>query len=114
MTAKNASLNPSPTLCNAKRIVIDLSHLNEKGFWDVARLSSAPLVASHSNAHALTPSSRNLTDDQLRAIGKSGGIIGLNFAIDFLQNDGRLVETISPSVMIASTPTSAPKPLLVL
>ncbi|MEO6609290.1 MAG: dipeptidase [Aestuariivirga sp.] len=87
--------------CNTKRIVIDLSHLNEKGFWDVARLSTAPLVASHSNAHALTPSSRNLTDDQLRAIGKNRGIVGLNFAIDFLQNDGRLVENIAPSVMIS-------------
>jgi membrane dipeptidase len=86
--------------CNQKRIVIDLSHLNEKGFWDVARLSTAPLVASHSNAHALTPSSRNLTDDQLRAIGKSRGIVGLNFAIDFLQDDGRLIENIAPEVMI--------------
>jgi membrane dipeptidase len=86
--------------CNAKRIVVDLSHLNEKGFWDVARLSTAPLVASHSNAHALTPSSRNLTDKQLRAIGESGGIVGLNFAIDFLQGDGRLVENIAPEVMI--------------
>lgn len=86
--------------CNEKRIVVDLSHLNEKGFWDVARLSTAPLVASHSNAHALSPSSRNLTDAQLRAIGKSRGIVGLNFAIDFLQDDGRLVENITPEVMI--------------
>jgi membrane dipeptidase len=86
--------------CNAKRIVIDLSHLNEKGFWDVVRLSTAPLVASHSNAHALTPSSRNLTDEQLRAVGKSRGIVGLNFAIDFLQDDGRLIENIAPEVMI--------------
>ncbi len=86
--------------CNARRMVIDLSHLNEKGFWDVARLSTSPLVASHSNAHALTPSSRNLTDKQLRAIGESGGIVGLNFAIDFLQDDGRLVENIAPAVMV--------------
>ncbi len=86
--------------CNQKRIVIDLSHLNEKGFWDVARLSDAPLVASHSNVHALSPSTRNLTDEQLRAIGKSGGIVGLNFAIDFLQTDGRLSAAIAPSVMI--------------
>jgi membrane dipeptidase len=86
--------------CNEKRILIDLSHLNEKGFWDVAGLSTAPLVASHSNAHALSPASRNLTDDQLRAIGKSGGIVGLNFAIDFLQNDGRLVENLPPDVLI--------------
>jgi membrane dipeptidase len=54
--------------CNALRIMIDLSHLNEAGFWDVAKLSDAPLVATHSNAHAVTPSSRNLTDRQLQAI----------------------------------------------
>ena len=51
--------------CNRLGIMIDLSHLNEQGFWDVARLSDAPLVATHSNVHALTPSTRNLTDDQL-------------------------------------------------
>ncbi|MEY8840506.1 dipeptidase, partial [Cribrihabitans sp. XS_ASV171] len=48
--------------CNELGIMLDLSHLNEAGFWDVARQSSAPLVASHSNAHAICPHSRNLTD----------------------------------------------------
>ena len=86
--------------CNSKRILIDLSHLNEKGFWDVAGLITAPLVASHSNVHALSPSSRNLTDEQLRAIGKSGGIVGFNFAVDFLQDDGRLNSAISPHVVV--------------
>ena len=47
--------------CNDLRIMIDVSHLNERGFWDVAALTDAPLVASHSNAYALCPSSRNLT-----------------------------------------------------
>jgi membrane dipeptidase len=75
--------------CNAKRIVVDLSHLNEKGFWDAAALSNAPLVASHSNALAICPSSRNLSDKQLSAIGASGGIAGLNFANGFLREDGR-------------------------
>ena len=75
--------------CNALRIMIDLSHLNEAGFWDVAKLSDAPLVATHSNAHAVTPSSRNLTDRQLRAIGETGGMVGLNFATVFLREDGR-------------------------
>ena len=75
--------------CNELRILIDLSHLNEKGFWDVAKLSTAPLVATHSNAHALSASSRNLTDEQIRAIGQSGGMIGLNFANGFLRADGR-------------------------
>src|SRR5215213_6256339 len=55
--------------CAELRILVDVSHLNARGFWDVAELSDAPLVASHSGAHALCPSPRNLTDDQLRAIG---------------------------------------------
>ncbi len=75
--------------CNELGIMVDLSHLNEKGFWDVAGISSAPLVATHSNAHAQCRSSRNLTDDQIRAIGQSGGMIGLNFANGFLRADGR-------------------------
>jgi membrane dipeptidase len=69
-------------------VLVDLSHLNDAGFWDVAKLSSAPLVATHSNAHALCPSSRNLTDPQLDAIGASGGVVGVNFAVSFLREDG--------------------------
>jgi membrane dipeptidase len=75
--------------CNELKIVIDLSHLNEQGFWEVAKRSTAPLVASHSNAHALCPCSRNLTDRQLDAIRESGGLVGLNFAVGFLRADGR-------------------------
>ena len=75
--------------CNRLRILIDLSHLNERGFWDVAALSNAPLVATHSNAHAVSPHSRNLTDRQLAAIGKTGGLAGVNFAVSFLRPDGR-------------------------
>jgi membrane dipeptidase len=77
--------------CNELRIVIDLSHLNEQGFWDVAALSDAPLVASHSNAHAVCPSARNLTDRQLAAIRDSGGLVGINFASSFLRPDGRML-----------------------
>ena len=77
--------------CNSLRIMLDLSHLNEKGFDDVARLSDAPLVATHSNAHAVTPSSRNLTDRQLAMIRDSGGMVGLNFSVSFLRPDGRRV-----------------------
>jgi membrane dipeptidase len=73
--------------CNELRIMIDVSHLNERGFWDVAALTDAPLVASHSNAYALCPSSRNLTDPQLDAIAASDGMIGLNFAVNFLRED---------------------------
>jgi membrane dipeptidase len=75
--------------CNRLGILVDLSHLNEAGFWDVARLSTAPLVATHSNAHALCASTRNLTDAQLDAIAASGGIVGVNFAVGFLREDGR-------------------------
>lgn len=75
--------------CNGLGILIDLSHLNEAGFDDVARLSDAPLVATHSNAHALSPGPRNLTDRQLARIAESGGLVGLNFATFFLREDGR-------------------------
>ncbi|MES2143271.1 MAG: dipeptidase [Pseudomonadota bacterium] len=75
--------------CNALRLVVDLSHINEAGFNDVARISDAPLVATHSNAHAVTPSSRNLTDRQLAVIRDSSGMVGLNFATCFLRPDGR-------------------------
>ena len=75
--------------CNRMKIMVDLSHLNEKGFWDVAAISDAPLVATHSNAHALSPHSRNLTDEQLAAIRGTGGMVGVNFATSFLRADGR-------------------------
>ena len=74
--------------CNRLGIVIDLAHITEKGFWDVAKTSDQPLVASHSNAHALTPVARNLTDKQLDAIKESHGIVGLNYATAMLR-DGR-------------------------
>ena len=74
--------------CNRLRILIDLSHLNERGFWDVAAISNAPLVATHSNAHAISPHSRNLTDKQLAAVRESGGLVGVNFATSFLRPDG--------------------------
>ncbi|MCB8820765.1 dipeptidase [Microvirga rosea] len=75
--------------CNELRIMIDLSHLNEQGFWDIAKLSNAPLVASHSNAYGLTPHSRNLTDRQLDAIRESDGFVGVNFGTMFIRRDGR-------------------------
>ena len=76
--------------CNEMKILVDLSHITEKGFWDVARISKAPLVATHSNAHALCPSPRNLTDRQLAAIRDTQGMVGLNFATCFLRPDGSM------------------------
>ena len=89
--------------CNELGILVDLSHMNEKGFWDVAQLSTSPLVASHSNAHALTPTPRNLTDRQLDAIRDSGGVVGVNFAIGFWAT----VATIPRRPSRASSSTSA-------
>ena len=74
--------------CNQLRILIDLSHLNEAGFWDVARISDSPLVATHSNAHALCQVTRNLTDRQLAAIRETDGLVGLNFGTGFLHPEG--------------------------
>ena len=73
--------------CAELGILVDLSHLNEAGFWDVARMDIGPLIASHSAAHALAAASRNLTDAQLDAIGSSGGLVGIVFAPVFLRAD---------------------------
>ena len=86
--------------CNELKILVDLSHITEKGFWDVARLSNAPLVATHSNAHALCPSPRNLTDRQLAAIRDSGGMVGLNFATCFLRSDGNMTADTDVELMV--------------
>jgi membrane dipeptidase len=73
--------------CAELGIVVDLSHLNEAGFWDVAGLAAGPLVVSHTGAHALAPCSRNLTDSQLDAVALSGGLVGIVFASLFLRAD---------------------------
>jgi len=86
--------------CNEMGILIDLSHINEKGFWDVAELSDAPLVATHSNVHALSPLTRNLTDKQLDAIAESDGMVGLNFGVIFLRDDGKRDTDVSLETMV--------------
>jgi membrane dipeptidase len=86
--------------CNQLGVLIDLSHLNEAGFWDVAKLTDAPLVATHSNAHALCPHSRNLTDRQLDAIAESDGMVGLNYAAALLRADGQMRSDIPLTTML--------------
>src|SRR5436190_2503339 len=81
-------------------MMIDLSHLNEAGFWDVAALSDAPLVATHSNAHALCAATRNLTDRQLDAIRDSDGMVGLNFNCGFLHPEGDRGSALDLGVMV--------------
>ncbi|GBD15971.1 hypothetical protein HRbin26_00866 [bacterium HR26] len=70
--------------CNRLGILVDVSHLNEAGFWDVLEVSERPIVASHSNARALCDVDRNLTDDQIRALAQNGGLMGINFHVGFL------------------------------
>ena len=70
-----------------RNIVMDVSHLNDGGFWDVMKAAEGPVVASHSNCRALCDVRRNLTDDQLRAIRDSGGVVGLNVHHAFVHAD---------------------------
>lgn len=86
--------------CNRRGIMIDLSHLNQAGFHDVARISTKPLVATHSNAHALCTHPRNLTDEQLDIIRASQGMVGLNFATAFLREDGRMLPDVPVTQML--------------
>jgi membrane dipeptidase len=80
--------------CNELGVMLDVSHLTEAGFWDVVKHSKAPVVATHSNAHALCATARNLTDLQLDAIRDSDGMVGINFATAFLREDGRMLSDV--------------------
>ena len=72
-----------------RKIVVDVSHLNDEGFWGLMKVVRRPFAASHSNLRAICPHKRNLTDDQFRAIKDSGGIVGLNYFTSFVR-DGAL------------------------
>lgn len=86
--------------CAELRMIVDLSHLNEAGFWDIAKVYDGPLVATHSNVHALCPATRNLTDKQLSAIAERKGVVGLNYHVPFLRDDGRKHSDTNLVVMI--------------
>lgn len=86
---------------NRLGILIDVSHLSEGGFYDVAKHSNKPFVASHSCAKALCNHRRNLTDDQLKVLGNQGCLVGVNFYSAFLKEDseyatiGQIVEHVN-------------------
>lgn len=73
---------------NRLGIIVDVSHLTKPGFWDVIELSTAPIIASHSNAEAVCNHIRNLDDDQIRALAKNGGVMGMNFCPPFVVESG--------------------------
>ena len=72
---------------NRLGMIIDVSHLSDGGFWDVARHSEKPFIASHSNSRSITVHSRNLTDVMIKTIAEKGGVIGLNLCQYFLGTD---------------------------
>lgn len=75
-------------MLDEKRMIIDVSHLSDKGFHDIAEASRRPFIASHSNTRSIQPVKRNLTDDMIRIIGKRGGLIGLNYCSEFIGGEG--------------------------
>lgn len=78
-------------------VIVDVSHLSDAGFYDVARCAKKPFVASHSNARAVCAAKRNMTDDMIRTLGLHGGVMGLNFYPDFLgeKTPGRLSDVVT-------------------
>lgn len=72
---------------NQLGIIVDVSHVGEATFWDAIKTSTKPIIASHSNAYALCPVTRNLKDEQIKAIGKNGGVICLNFFSGFIDSN---------------------------
>jgi membrane dipeptidase len=93
--------------CNELGIVVDCAHLNERGFFDVARISTAPLVVSHAGVHAICPIPRSVTDRQLDAIRDSGGLLGVVFDTAMTRADADIVadtplETIASHIRYAA------------
>ncbi len=86
--------------CNEMGILLDVSHLNEPGFWDVIETSSKPFVASHSNARAVCAHERNLTDRQIKALAEKGGLMGINYATGFLVEGAQKSSDVPLSVLV--------------
>lgn len=87
--------------CNELGVLIDVSHLNVPGFWDVLETSTKPIVASHSNAFAVTDHERNLTDLQLKELAAGGGLAGLNYAVGFLKRGAKQPGDVTLDDMVA-------------
>lgn len=77
---------------NRLGMIVDVSHLTDEGFWDVIEVSRQPIIASHSNARAVCDHPRNLTDDQIVALAKNGGVMGMNFAPAFVRPEAPTIE----------------------
>ncbi len=90
---------------NQLGMLVDVSHLNERGFWDVLGHTSEPVIASHSCCHALCDHPRNLTDEQLRALGSAAGVVGITFVPSFVDSTrptlDRLIDHILHAIDVA-------------
>jgi membrane dipeptidase len=95
------------TEMNRLGMVVDVSHMTERSFWDVIEVSQKPIIASHSNAYAQCAHLRNLKDDQIKALAEKGGVMGMNFAPPFIDPEhadiARLVDHIDHIVSLVGT-----------
>ena len=87
--------------CNDLGIILDVSHINPAGFWDMIQESRDPIVATHSSVKAISPHVRNLDDEQIRAIANKGGTIGINFANLFLRPDMESADDTSLDLIVS-------------
>lgn len=79
---------------NRLGMIVDVSHLSDAGFWDVIESSKDPVIASHSNARVVCDHSRNMSDEMIKALAEKGGVMGINFAPDFVHKTKPSVETL--------------------
>ncbi len=75
-------------------MIIDVSHINDRGFWDVVDIAKGPIIASHSNSRAVCSHPRNMTDDMIKALAEKGGVLGMNFAPSFVHPTNPSVSTL--------------------
>ena len=80
-------------------MLVDVSHISDSGFWDIIKMTEAPVVATHSNSRAVCGHSRNLTDDMFKAIMETGGVAGLNQCADFIGNEHPTLDTVCDHVL---------------
>ncbi|CAN5767652.1 dipeptidase [soil metagenome] len=93
---------------NRLGMMVDVSHVSDKAFWDVLDTTRVPILASHSSARALTPAPRNLTDDQLRAVAANNGVVMANFYPAFIDESWRLAwNALRPERLIAQQALAA-------
>lgn len=80
---------------NRMGMIVDISHLNETGFWDVLKTTKSPVIASHSNCKALCNHHRNITDEQIKALAENGGVMNISFCGGFIKDGGFSTELLS-------------------